>query len=486
MKSPNYIHFFTKLSLFIIIALTFFVFWNIDKVLAINNCNDGWQIAVGQTKQINCHGVCKKVTNNCSKTIFVPTRTSSEWAEFRSNKPGCVSLSNCCTDECSSGQTDYRCSGDWVQKRTCGNYDADSCLEWSSWSNYENCSSKPTDCGYGTCSSDERPSWYCSNGSCKYSCSYDSSCQSGGPWQCTTCASTDPPMPEMVDIGETLKFYVVNPQSGYTYSWSGACTGTGTNCFNSFSQPGLYKATVCSEGECYSALNGVCEYGKSHSSCSSAYNFGTHGNWSAGREKMCGEDIYYKITIPANYKCDVEWKLSYPPTFNGNWPSWYSGEWVLYTKWDGSCPSQSNYDCSKKASPLYGYSTEVRCQKTGLSGGTYYAYVKGLYPAFTTRAESYYNIWVTLKNCEYWKPCDPSGITYCKDTCGEHIGWGWSNDGKVCCNPGDTLITGACKPKDPDDFVKQSKPDGNCWYCEFGCNGWFCGADGCGYVKCRD
>ena len=95
MKSPNYIHFFTKLSLFIIIAFAFFVFWNIDKVLSINNCNDGWQIAVGASRIINCHGVCKKITNSCSKVIFVPTRTSSEWAEFRDHKPGCVSLDDC-------------------------------------------------------------------------------------------------------------------------------------------------------------------------------------------------------------------------------------------------------------------------------------------------------------------------------------------------------------------------------------------------------
>ena len=23
------------------------------------------------------------------------------------------------------------------------------------------------------------------------------------------------------------------------------------------------------------------------------------------------------------------------------------------------------------------------------------------------------------------------------------------------------------------------------WYCKFGCNGWFCGADGCGWAKCQ-
>jgi len=95
MKLPNHLHLFTKISLFIIIAFSFFVFWNVDRTLAINNCNDGWQINVSQTKQIDCRGVCKKVTNSCSKGIFVPTKTSNEWADFRSNRPACISLSSC-------------------------------------------------------------------------------------------------------------------------------------------------------------------------------------------------------------------------------------------------------------------------------------------------------------------------------------------------------------------------------------------------------
>jgi hypothetical protein len=45
-----------------------------------------------------------------------------------------------CSNECSySGQKERRCSGNYVQERTCGNYDSDPCLEWSNWSNVENC-----------------------------------------------------------------------------------------------------------------------------------------------------------------------------------------------------------------------------------------------------------------------------------------------------------------------------------------------------------
>ena len=100
MKSPNYIHFFTKLSLFIIIGFSFFLFLKFQGIYATNLCSEpgcstGWRVAVGETETINCCGVCRRVTNNCAKAIFVPTRTSSEWAEFRDHKPGCVSLSKC-------------------------------------------------------------------------------------------------------------------------------------------------------------------------------------------------------------------------------------------------------------------------------------------------------------------------------------------------------------------------------------------------------
>ena len=45
-----------------------------------------------------------------------------------------------CLNECSyAGQTEKKCSGDYVQRRICGNYDSDPCLEWSSWSNWQDC-----------------------------------------------------------------------------------------------------------------------------------------------------------------------------------------------------------------------------------------------------------------------------------------------------------------------------------------------------------
>lgn len=70
-----------------------------------------------------------------------------------------------CTNECYPENTvDYRCSGNVVQQRICGDYDDDPCLEWSSWNDYQDCDS------LDGCSQDgsEIRDYYCSNGNCEY------------------------------------------------------------------------------------------------------------------------------------------------------------------------------------------------------------------------------------------------------------------------------------------------------------------------------
>lgn len=54
-----------------------------------------YNIGVGSTVSINQFGTCRRVTNNCSLNIFVPTNTSAEWNTFISKKPTCVTLANC-------------------------------------------------------------------------------------------------------------------------------------------------------------------------------------------------------------------------------------------------------------------------------------------------------------------------------------------------------------------------------------------------------
>jgi len=53
-----------------------------------------YKVDSGATATIDEWDVCKKVTNNNSLAIFVPTNTSDEWAAFRNNATG-VSLAEC-------------------------------------------------------------------------------------------------------------------------------------------------------------------------------------------------------------------------------------------------------------------------------------------------------------------------------------------------------------------------------------------------------
>ena len=110
-----------------------------------------------------------------------------------------------------------------------------------------------------------------------------------------------------------------------------------------------------------------------------------------------------------------------------------------------------------------------------------------------------------------WIPCDPTSGWQCDKRTGGNppycpgtpISWGTGDDGQVYCPEDEIAIEGKCEGKN-DDYVKKSeervhvlphpqvvtqsqvvfKPRST-WYCQFGCTGWFCGPDGCAWVKCK-
>ena len=77
-----------------------------------------------------------------------------------------------CANECSyAGQKERRCDGPrYLQERTCGNYDSDSCLEWSEWQNEQNCGTSGWTDNYRCASSGYLEREYvnrgCSNNQC--------------------------------------------------------------------------------------------------------------------------------------------------------------------------------------------------------------------------------------------------------------------------------------------------------------------------------
>jgi len=113
-------------------------------------------------------------------------------------------------------------------------------------------------------------------------------------------------------------------------------------------------------------------------------------------------------------------------------------------------------------------------------------------------------------HADNWKPCNPSPSWVCGESqggsspfCeGQHIGWGWGDEGEVICPEGTIVTEGLCKGKN-DDSVKSQEIKINMvpspaifsntttflpqssWYCKFSCSKLFCGADGCAWANCE-
>ena len=69
---------------------------------------NSYNLANGATQQITEHGVCKKVTNSIGKAIFIPTKTSTEWAAFyNASTPGITKA--VCSPVCNT----------WISNKAC-------------------------------------------------------------------------------------------------------------------------------------------------------------------------------------------------------------------------------------------------------------------------------------------------------------------------------------------------------------------------------
>lgn len=79
-----------------IVMIAIFAIVAIPLVYALNTIDTGFRSDSGAPEfTIDAHGVCKKVTNTSGKSYFIPTKTPSEWTDFRGNLPLSVSLVDC-------------------------------------------------------------------------------------------------------------------------------------------------------------------------------------------------------------------------------------------------------------------------------------------------------------------------------------------------------------------------------------------------------
>ena len=74
----------------LVLALCLFMFPAITSHAA-----NSYKINAGVTVSINEHGTCKRVKNNKSVALFVPTKTSAEWTAFRGSSASGATQSNC-------------------------------------------------------------------------------------------------------------------------------------------------------------------------------------------------------------------------------------------------------------------------------------------------------------------------------------------------------------------------------------------------------
>jgi len=139
-----------------------------------------------------------------------------------------------------------------------------SCGSWS-----DNCGgtlncgtcSGSTACDYGICASNQKPSWYCNNGTCGYSCTYDASCVVCTPATCTSLGKSCGSWSD--NCGETLD--------------CGDCSGKSTEC--NYGTCGFYEKPTwsCSSGQCI--YN--CNYSDQ---CNACFPSGYNADWTITRD----------------------------------------------------------------------------------------------------------------------------------------------------------------------------------------------------------
>jgi len=91
--------------------------------------------------------------------------------------------------------------------------------------------------------------------------------------------------PNPSQVNQTVSFVssVSGGTGSYTYSWSGACTGSSSNCQKSFSQSGSYTSTVTvNSGSQTNSANCSVSIASVSPQCSC-------GNWSAWQNQSCGQ-----------------------------------------------------------------------------------------------------------------------------------------------------------------------------------------------------
>lgn len=423
-----------------------------------------WQSASGtsDTKSWNITENTPGVYSYCGQVFgYKPDGTT----ETANTSPYCINVTynSCapsCTNECSyTGQ--IRCY-DYNHRQVCGNYDSDSCLEWSS---PEICSG-PTTCGYGICASNQRPNWYCSQGNCTYSCVYDTSCEQ--PSNYLACYNNDvwwfsgqthQPLSQYRDCGNDYceswgdKYCVGNKVYQRRTCYDKGCANAA--CYStSYTDTRLVEECdadeTCSNGECVKECecsSGPCCDGCHYKSTAAICDVEVKTQYGCPWGLGCGADVGKRTKSRFRYcsgnssQCTGRWSDW------GNWTNWLVADYCSSNEVCrvGQIKCQYNSACvTPSPSPYY-----IHYSKICYNNDLYWIDSNGV------RQEKYRDCEdkneCTVDSCENGKClnelyCDGSTCLvgsedYCKSC--DHCGDGICNcDETTCSCPQDCKIQG--------------------------------------------
>lgn len=330
--------------------------WHNHDCSGNTTCNKTWSISEGHEGYYNYTGMVygKKVNGSQEQAYTSPSTITIHFDDCGED----------CQDECAySGQV--RCSG-YSSRQTCGNYDSDSCLEWS---NSQSCSGA-TYCGYGSCDEDERPEWYCSGGYCEYRCNYSSSCNGYDDHDDKRCYNDDVYWYDSSGHRDDKYEECGSDSCG---SWQYYCSGDkvykkrtcyergcrNDRCFEEMDVERKYVETCdgeCDDGECVEeceCTTGICcdgcHYRDDDFVCDSDREVEYSCPWGTG----CGSDVGVRSKIRFQYcsgddnDCDGDWGNW------GNWGSWRVNDYCSNSETCSYGDSTCNYNSSCQSQPIY-------------------------------------------------------------------------------------------------------------------------------------
>ncbi|MEK6855465.1 MAG: PepSY domain-containing protein [Nanoarchaeota archaeon] len=266
-----------KRGIVLLFAFGIFLLLILD-VASANWFGDFWSRITGrQTDEEDCYNECSSGASDCPvlrgregyRTCGnYDSDSCTEWSSVTECSSGqtcsngaCVATTPSCSDECSTSGV-KQCSGSGYQ--TCGNYDSDSCLEWSTETA---CSSGQT-CSGGACvSSSTGVSPSGASPTCTNDCTSGAKQCSGTGFQicgnydsdsCTEWSSVS-----SCSAGASCSNGVCSSSGSCTFECDSAglkeCSGAGFRACGNYDSDSCYEwstETACSSGQ--TCLNGVC------------------------------------------------------------------------------------------------------------------------------------------------------------------------------------------------------------------------------------